>query len=1026
MSAMPNPGLDQLDAGLRLTAAVSTTFDPLQFAAQPIGAINALAAVCEEVDVAGASHRQWQMQGDARRAVLRSLKKQPDFAELLSSVEVSSDDRFAAYVVDGLAGTLPTKPAAPGAGGPSDAVDLDDLLQAVRLLDDISDAESSYEDTAATVRRQIALNDADDALLAVIPPRLIGRDDHLARLSTYCATPWPTSRWVPSLVIEGPGGAGKSALVSTFVYTQRRDPSAAPLVYFDFDRARLIGAGPIDLTIEFTRQLGLADATLEPALAEFRERSEALLSDSDPAIGVDSTGGTAAAALRDLGSVLSGWPRREGPITIVLDTFEEVAIRGYTAVRDVLQWAADLSDSAFLPQLRLVVCGRAVIPDAPHVSPKEVRAMFNEVVPPLFVGDLSDGDATTLLMELGVDGVTAWDLPPVFGGNPLVLKLLHRFIAANDTAGVAQLLSDGRAARRQSPTAEIGLRFVYERILKRIENPVVQALAYPGVVLRRVTPELILQVLARASTIPLDVHTEERAHQAFAELAQHVWLVSRVGDDVVEHRADVRRLLVPGLETSPEIDARRIHQEAVAYYAAQPPSVDARTAWVEENYHLGFLDDDLWRLTPPEAEEIVLALGPDIEFWPLRARAKAKSWAGRHETLSEEEVASLGWEDQYATRDARMDKYRSLGDVGHSSWEERQLDAARPGGGTMAVAATTPTIPNSRWVLLFDRGEFEFMRDSARSLHTVDRFFEDRPRHGLFLANTHDHPWYIALAYLMLDNRSERLLAAETFPALEPRPAAVRLYGAALTAVAGDRAGHERILESLGAAELQGYASSLGISERTLGEVDEAIIVQAALSAGGLTELRTIVSGDAFDMFRLSHLSEIARATRDSRAPELLAEFMEQHARTRPATGDLNRLRVTLRQETPHPVLDAAGLRAAPTLLSFLYGAIRATLDPLDQAALLEVIGGIENRSIFWPSDQTAEAIGRMRAGLSPSTLTGLIETADRCGLLIDLVDAAASRTGTRLAHQLLAGIKRLENLLFPFAKPRGELPSFR
>ncbi|WP_297105548.1 ATP-binding protein [Tessaracoccus sp.] len=1016
---MQTDGLNQLDAGLRLAAAVSTTFDPLQFAEQPVSAINALAAVCEEVEVAGATHRQWQMQGDARRDVLRSLKKQPDFAELLTSVEVPADDRFATYLVDGLAGAAVREPSAPGAQSPSGAVDLDELLQAVRLLDDISDSETDYGTTESNVRRQIALNDADEALLAVIPDRLIGRDEHLARLSAYCAAPLPMSRWVPSLVIEGPGGAGKSALVSTFVYTQRRDPDGAPLIYFDFDRARLIGAGPVDLTIEFTRQLGLADGALEAELTDFRERSEALLGDSDPSAGVDAIGGTAAAALRDLGSVLSGWPQREGPITVVLDTFEEVAIRGYTAVWDVLQWAADLRDAAFLPQLRLVVCGRAVIPDAPHLSPEEVRAMFNEVGPPLSVGDLSDIDATTLLMELGVSDHTAFDLPPVFGGNPLVLKLLRRFIAANDPASVARLLSDGRAARRQSPTAEIGLRFVYERILKRIENPVVQALAYPGVVLRRVTPELILRVLAPASSIPLDVHTEAQARQAFAELAQHVWLVNRVGDDVVEHRADVRRLLVPGLEASPEIDARRIHLEAVDYYSTRPPSVDPRTARIEENYHLGFLDDDYWRLAPAEADDIVRALGPDLEFWPLRVRARVKSWAGRHESLSEEEVASLSWEDQYMTRGARIDKYRSLGDVSHSSWEERQLDAAGPGAGAAA------TIPDSRWVLLFDRGEYEFMRDSARSLRTIDRFFESRGQRSMLLPSTHEHPWYIALAHLMLNNRRERLLSAETIALLEPVHPHTRLYAAALTALAGDRVGHNLVLESLDASELQGHARDLGISERAVDSVEGAIIIQAAESLGGLSELRIRVTGDAYDMFRLSHLSVIVEATGDARASERLVAETGRYTR-RPTTGDLNRLRVALRQETPALVLDATSLRAAPTPLAFLYGAVRATLDPLDQPSLLEIISGIENRSIFWPSDQTADAIGRMSAGLSPTTLTGLIETADSCGLLTDLVEAAAAGTGARLAHQLLAGIKRLENLLFPFAKPRGELPSFR
>lgn len=1013
-------GLDQMDPQLQLAAAVSTTFDPVRYAEQPVRAINALAAVCEEVGVAGVGHRQWQMRGDARRAVLRSLKKQPDFPELLSTVDIPEGDRFATYLVDGLAGADLSDPVVVPSDGASSAVDLDDLLQAVRLLDDLSGSESHYGAVEQDVRRQIAVNDADDALKAVMPERLIGRDDHLQQLSEYCVREWPwDSSWVPTLVIEGLGGAGKSALVSTFIYTMRQNPWNAPLVYFDFDRARLIDARPVDLTIEFTRQLGLADATLEPVLAEFRERSQALLSDSDPSVEVDTVGGTAAAALRDLGSVLDVWPLRGAPLTIVLDTFEEVAIRGYTAVWDVLKWAADLRDAAYLPQLRLVVCGRAVFPDAPHLAPEEVRAMFNEVGPPLYVGDLSDDDATTLLIDLGVEVGTAIDLPPVFGGNPLVLKLLHRFVAANDDAAVAQLLTDGQAARRQSPTAEIGLRFVYERILKRIENPVVQALAYPGVVLRRVTPDLILQVLALASTIPLEVETEAQARRAFAELAQHVWLVSRVGDDVVEHRADVRRLLVPGLEASAEIDARRIHMSAAAYYSDPPPSVDPRTAWVEENYHLGFLDAN-YMLPAQEAEAILRALGPDLDFWPLRMRAQMKSWAGRHETLTEEEVASLDWDDQYTTRGARMAQYRSKGDVGHSSFEETQLDlAARDAG-------VTTTIPDSRWVLLFDRGEFEFMRDSARSLHTVDRFFASQVGFGAPPPGTHAHPWFITLASLMLNTREDRLLSEHFLSVQGHLEVQTRLYAAALTAIAGDREGHSRIVESLDLAELQGHAADLGIPERVVKDIDDVIILQAASSDGGLRGLRTRITGDAYDLFRLSHLSEIARATGDPRASERLAAVTEQYARERPTTGDLNRLRVALRQETPRLILDATSLRAAPTPLAFLYGAVRATLDELDEAALLEVIGGIENQSVFWPSDQTAEAIGTMSAGLSPTTITGLIETADRCGLLVDLVDAAASRAGTRLGHQLVAGIRRLEHLLFPFAKPRGDLPSFQ
>lgn len=1004
MIQMQTLGLDELDARLRLTAAVSTTFDPLQLSGQPTGVLNALAAVCDEVDVPGMGYRQWQMRGEARREVLRPLIQRADIDQILDSVRIPPDDLFATHLVDGLRGEDLGRLVTPGEtpGAAKHEVDLDRLLQAVRLLDDLRGQGSPYGEVERLVRRRIALKDADDALRAVIPARLIGREEEYQELVDFRKKFQWDGAWVPSLVIEGPGGVGKSALVSTFVYDQRRDPRSAPLSYLDFDRAMLIGARPVDLTIEFARQLGLAEDALEPMLAEFRERSRGLLGDDDPSVGIDANGGSAAAALRDLGSLLAGWPRRQSAVTIVLDTFEELATRGFTAVQNVLQWAAELRDALQLPQLRLVVCGRAVFPDAPHLAPEDVRVRFN-VVRHISVGDLSDGDATELLVELGLDPMAAREFPPVFGGNPLVLKLIRRFAATNDDGAVARLIADGRLARSQSPAAEIGLRFVYERILNRIESPRVRALAYPGVVLRRVTPELILRVLAPASSMALDVSTIDEAWRVFTELAEHVWLVNRINEGVVEHRADVRRLLVPGLETSAEIDTAEIHRRAASYYASRPAGIDVSTIWLEEIYHRGFIEDVFVGMSRMEADDIVRMLGADLEFWPLRTRASVKASAGRYDTLTEEEVASLDVEDQVTTRDARIASYRSWGDTAHAHWEESQL----------VSVGTIETIPDSRWLLLFDRGEFDFMAESARALRTLDRYFAVRqysPR------PTHEHPWYIALARLMLNTR-DALLSESSLHELQWQSVEQRLYAAALAALGGDRFGHERVLGDLTRA---GRGSRTGF----LGTVDAVLIFQAATSEHDDDELDYGAHVSSYDHFRLSHLAEIAAAAGDSGTAQHLANLTQEYVKRRPETTDLNRLRATLTNLPSSG--EAHWLRAAPTPLAFFYGAIRATLEVLDRTSILEIVAAIEDQSVFWPVDQTAADLDRTIRSFSPSTLTGLVETADQCGLLTDLVDSAASRANTQLAHQLVPGIRRVENLLFPLARPRGDLLSFR
>ena len=51
------------------------------------------------------------------------------------------------------------------------------------------------------------------------------------------------------------------------------------------------------------------------------------------------------------------------------------------------------------------------------------------------------------------------------------------------------------------------------------------------------------------------------------------------------------------------------------------------------------------------------------------------------------------------------------------------------------------------------------------------------------------------------------------------------------------------------------------------------------------------------------------------------------------------------------------------------------------------------------------------------ATWAALIEMADRCGLAVDLIDAVSAQASTHLSTELAAGIRRIEGLLFPYAR---------
>lgn len=196
--------LDGLDDGVMLTAALSTHFDPSKvlkvlkadslLADTRVELIDGLAGACDEVEVPGSDYRQWAMRPEARQHVLRSMaQNQADLDALLDRIEVPADDAFARYLSDGLRGQDLSALIPPtDASTPTDpAVDLDDLLKAVRFLQDVP--KVSTGDLERKVRRRIAQAEAENALQAAVPPRLIGREREYTALLEYCTAELPAN-----------------------------------------------------------------------------------------------------------------------------------------------------------------------------------------------------------------------------------------------------------------------------------------------------------------------------------------------------------------------------------------------------------------------------------------------------------------------------------------------------------------------------------------------------------------------------------------------------------------------------------------------------------------------------------------------------------------------------------------------------------------------------------------------------------------------------------------------------------------
>jgi hypothetical protein len=383
---------------------------------------------------------------------------------------------------------------------------------------------------------------------AMAKDHFIGRHALLADLAEHFRRPG-----TDPFAIHGLGGIGKSAVMARHV-VWAIDEAQAKVALLDFDDASLNPHFPADLVSRIVERVG---RQLEYDVAFGR------IVKSSHDIAENASYG-AEGHYRDSAVDTYGWhdPIKSmagatpDPILVVFDTVEQVQRRGPAAVASLISLVNTLVQEG----IRVVLCGRTELP-LPARSAQLTGLERDEAARLLT-------DMTTMSIPVS----TAAAVVDQIGTSPLTVRLAARLLAANDGEPSELFAIDVMA---EQINAEL-----YRRVLDHIEDAQVRQLAHPGLILRRITPEIILKVLAKPCGVPVVNLTQAR--DLFDRFANEAMLVDRSPDSkTLLHRSDLRAIMLPQLTRDRPDDARRIQRAAVKYYAAR----DDHVSTVEELYH---------------------------------------------------------------------------------------------------------------------------------------------------------------------------------------------------------------------------------------------------------------------------------------------------------------------------------------------------------------------------------------------------------------------------------------------------------
>jgi hypothetical protein len=565
--------------GYMLAASVLDSFDPaaiqpfLLDESQSLDYDELLAkAVLTQV---GPTAFEWRLSDEARKASLRILAKHDKLQQALAMNPGRRKNTYQKVFEQYIHGEAPSL----------DVQSLEQLqasLQAVRLLSDVVPEMPDESAVTALVRKQTFLQQ----FRVLADEHFFGRSNELLQLNEFVDA-LPVSGYsrlrravisfasdqlgmdsfvkTPPLMIQGPGGIGKSSLLAKFLieHADRGVQNNLVFAYIDFDRSAIWPDEPLTVLADIAGQFASQASSNGADLLQLQQDiNEELSRSEDYSVEYDSSEslGRASVAenrqLRYLQRFISlskiVFPHgKKTTMLLVFDSFEEVTQRGKSHVLTLFRFLNDLQLAA--PRLRIVLSGRGAL--RVQVGHKKL--------------ELRPVDPKTALAILDSYEITDQEILKCIiarvGGHPLSIRLAAQLVAIAKRE--AALNPDG-AHWDQLFSSKLNARLdegiLFRRIVDHIDDPEVRKLINPGFVLRVLTPDLILYVLKDACN--LAITSSDEAKDLFAKLAAYNSLVSQRSQWKLKHRSDVRGMILDALRrTQPDL-CKQIWKAGVIYY----------------------------------------------------------------------------------------------------------------------------------------------------------------------------------------------------------------------------------------------------------------------------------------------------------------------------------------------------------------------------------------------------------------------------------------------------------------------------
>lgn len=401
----------------------------------------------------------------------------------------------------------------------------------------------------------------------------------------------------PPLHLYGPGGIGKSALLARFILDHtnaEQNPHPLPFVYLDFDRASLDPKDAQTILEESIRQLLVQFPWVSDELASLEGEARESVARTDSVEAAKSghfdSQNNLVRRFCSLLDVIAA--RNDQPVLMLLDTLEEAEYQGLSAMLVTWNLLEDLLRR--VDRLRVVTAGRSRLPDHLAREPIELPGLTEESAQELVIRRTAKDPHGPITAD------DAAEIVRIVGTVPLSLQLAARVVLNEGVAGLKDAVSRRSLFKRIKAEQQQGM--LYRRILNhvRTHEPALERVANPGLILRRITRDLIVEVLA--GPCDLELTADRDAQYLFDKLALEVGLVDPYREpNALWHLPAVRRIMLPELVATLGAVAIDIHRAAADYYHGRPGAVER----AEEIYHRLWLGE--------EGPELDALWSPDLE-----------------------------------------------------------------------------------------------------------------------------------------------------------------------------------------------------------------------------------------------------------------------------------------------------------------------------------------------------------------------------------------------------------------------------